>query len=176
MKSSTVISKFMDKREYGKHEGVDLLYSKGEAVFSAFKGTLHRTYKSEFSGNSVIVKSNFRKDLGIDIDGNIYLAYLHLHNINPKKDYFKGDLIGTAGNTGTCFTSYSTEGIKQNTFRKVSKEEQDSLTCSFGVHLHLSTFIFEDEPLDFVKLQRLNNNYTKEKDYFIKNSKKTRSH
>lgn len=75
-----------------RHKGIDISAPIGTKVRAANHGRVVAAYAFKAYGNSVI----------IDHGGGIYSLYFHMDDVYVRVDdkVFKGDIIGTVGNTG----------------------------------------------------------------------------
>ncbi|MCX8092913.1 MAG: M23 family metallopeptidase [Candidatus Goldbacteria bacterium] len=75
-----------------RHKGIDIAAPAGTKVRAANHGRVVAAYAFKAYGNTVI----------IDHGGGIYSLYLHMDDVYVRTDdkVFKGDIIGTVGNTG----------------------------------------------------------------------------
>jgi murein DD-endopeptidase MepM/ murein hydrolase activator NlpD len=75
-----------------RHKGIDISAPLGTKVRAANHGRVVAAYAFKAYGNSVI----------IDHGGGIYSLYFHMDDVYVRVDdkVFKGDIIGTVGNTG----------------------------------------------------------------------------
>ena len=146
-----ITSEFLDKRPYGLHEGADFEANKQTEIFAVLPGTKHNIYESAISGRSLIIKSNIRKDVKKEFDGEIFAAYLHMHKIIDKASYTTTETLGFAGNSGTVYTIYGEDGTPGRVYRKVSAKEQADSNNNFGSHLHLSVFQYLSSDLSLFR-------------------------
>ena len=96
---------FSDRRDYGKHKGLDFLSKKVEVFASAkgvvvYSGFVENKDKTANYGNTVIIEHT--SEAG-EYDKYIYTLYAHLDKRSVSQDnkVEQGDNIGTSGNTGT---------------------------------------------------------------------------
>ncbi|MCX7697987.1 MAG: M23 family metallopeptidase [Candidatus Goldbacteria bacterium] len=75
-----------------RHKGIDIAAPAGTKVRASNHGRVVAAYAFRIYGNTVI----------IDHGGGIYSLYLHMGDVYVRTDdkVFKGDIIGTVGNTG----------------------------------------------------------------------------
>lgn len=75
-----------------RHKGVDIAAPVGTKIRSANHGKVIAAYAFKVYGNTVV----------IDHGGGIYSLYFHMNDVYVRTDdkVFKGDIIGTVGNTG----------------------------------------------------------------------------
>ncbi len=75
-----------------RHKGIDIAAPIGTKIRASNHGRVVAAYAFKAYGNTVI----------IDHGGGIYSLYLHMDNVYVRTDdkVFKGDIIGTVGNTG----------------------------------------------------------------------------
>lgn len=75
-----------------RHKGIDIGASLGTKIRAANHGRVVAAYAFKAYGNTVI----------IDHGAGIYSLYLHMNDVYVRTDdkVFKGDIIGTVGNTG----------------------------------------------------------------------------
>ncbi len=75
-----------------RHKGIDIATSPGTKIRAANHGRVVAAYAFKAYGNTVI----------IDHGGGIYSLYFHMQDVYVRTDdkVFKGDIIGTVGNTG----------------------------------------------------------------------------
>lgn len=84
--------RYVNKKESGRHSGLDLAAAKGTPVKAANSGTVRLSMLLKVTGNTVIL------DHGL----NIYSSYAHLDKLLVKEgdQVKKGDIIGEVGSTG----------------------------------------------------------------------------
>ncbi len=84
--------RYVNKKESGRHSGLDLAAAKGTPVKAANSGAVRLSMLLKVTGNTVIL------DHGL----NIYSSYAHLDKLLVKEgdQVKKGDIIGEVGSTG----------------------------------------------------------------------------
>lgn len=84
--------RYVNKKESGRHSGLDLAAAKGTPVKAANSGTVRLSMLLKVTGNTVIL------DHGL----SIYSSYAHLDKLLVKEgdQVKKGDIIGEVGSTG----------------------------------------------------------------------------
>lgn len=137
-KNKIISSGFGVDRGLYKHSGIDIVGTKNDYVTNVIDGVVSEIiYDQNYFGTQCIVYSNLQFAGGID--EIIFHSYCHLDDALARSSDFVrvGTYLGKMGNTGGCYTKYDSAGNLSNSYRLVTREEQEDKNCNFGVHLHL---------------------------------------